>query len=133
LADQNFQNARRLTHLNPQFDKYQLGSPRLVHWRSLDGDLLHGALLLPADYTKARVIHWLCACNGGASSSSDLVRFGPGCGTMNMQLFATRGYAVLLPDAPQRLGTPMADLARRSYPGVNEVIDMGIADPNRVG
>ncbi len=133
LADQNFQNARRLTHLNPQFDKYQLGSPRLVHWRSLDGDLLHGALLLPADYTEGKSYPLVVCVYGGASSSSDLVRFGPGCGTMNMQLFATRGYAVLLPDAPQRLGTPMADLAKTVLPGVNEVIDMGIADPNRVG
>src|SRR5208282_721110 len=46
---------------------------------------------------------------------------------------ATRGYAVLLPDAPQRLGTPMIDLAKTVLPGVTKVIEMGIADPERLG
>ena len=50
-----------------------------------------------------------------------------------MQLFATRGYAVLLPDAPQRLGTPMFDLAKTVLGGVNKAIEMGIADPDRLG
>jgi dipeptidyl aminopeptidase/acylaminoacyl peptidase len=50
-----------------------------------------------------------------------------------MQLFATRGYAVLLPDSPQEPGTPMADLAKTVLPGVNKVIEMGIADPNKLG
>lgn len=49
-----------------------------------------------------------------------------------MQLLATRGYAVLLPDAPQHLGTPLADLAKTVLPGVNEVVEMGIADPHRL-
>lgn len=133
LATRNFQNARRLTHLNPQFDKYHMGSTRLVSWRSLDGEELHGALLLPADYAEGKSYPLVVCVYGGASSSDDLVRFGPGCGTMNMQLFATRGYAVLLPDAPQRLGTPMADLAKSVLPGVNKIIDMGIADPSRLG
>lgn len=52
---------------------------------------------------------------------------------MNMQLFATRGYAVFLPDAPQKLGTPMFDLAKTILPGVNKIIEMGIADPERLG
>jgi len=133
LASQNFQNVRRLTHINPQLDKYQMGSARLIDWRSLDGEPLHGALLLPAGYQEGKSYPLLVCVYGGVSESNDLVRFGLGCGTMNMQLFATRGYAVLLPDAPQRLGTPMADLAKTVLPGVNKVIEMGIADASRLG
>jgi dipeptidyl aminopeptidase/acylaminoacyl peptidase len=133
LATQNFQNVRRLTHINPQLDNYQMGSARLIDWRSLDGEQLHGALLLPAGYEEGKRYPLLVCVYGGASASSDLVRFGPSCATMNMQLFATRGYAVLLPDAPQRLGTPMADLAKTVLPGVNKVIEMGVADPSRLG
>jgi len=51
----------------------------------------------------------------------------------NTQLLATRGFAVLLPDVPQQLGTPMLDLAKAVFPGVNKVIEMGIADPERLG
>jgi dipeptidyl aminopeptidase/acylaminoacyl peptidase len=50
-----------------------------------------------------------------------------------MQLFATRGYAVLLPDSALRIGTPMQDLARTVLPAVDRVIELGIADPERLG
>jgi dipeptidyl aminopeptidase/acylaminoacyl peptidase len=48
-------------------------------------------------------------------------------------MLATRGYAVLLPDAPQHPGTPMLDLAKTILPGVDKVISMGIADSSRLG
>ena len=50
-----------------------------------------------------------------------------------MQLFTTRGYAVLMPDAPNHVGTPMLDLVKTVLPGVNKVIELGIADPDRLG
>jgi len=134
LAAPNLHNARRLTHINPQLDKYQMGAARLIEWRSLDGEQLHGALLLPPSYTEGKSYPLIVCVYGGASLSDDLLQFGLGsCGGVNMQLFATRGYVVLLPDAPQRLGTPMADLAKTVLPGVDKVVEMGIADPRRLG
>ena len=132
----DFRNPRRLTHLNPQFDNYRMGTVRLVDWLSDDGERLEGALLLPANYQEGRrcpLVVWLY---GGASLSHWhwINQFGlAGPGLFNMQLLATRGYAVLLPDAPQRLGTPMLDLAKTVLPGVNKIIEMGVADPDRVG
>src|SRR6202030_2093517 len=71
---------------------------------------------------------------GGATLSDRLDRFGlAGPGPLNLQLLATRGYAVLMPDAPQHLGTPMLDLAKSILPGVNKCIELGIADPSRLG
>lgn len=133
LTSPDFANVRRLTHINPQLDEYQMGTAQLIGWRSLDGEQLRGALLLPAGYTKGRSYPLIVCVYGGASQSSNLVQFGLGCGAVNMQLFATRGYAVLLPDAPQHLGTPMLDLAKTVLSGVDKVVDMGIADPSRLG
>ena len=42
-------------------------------------------------------------------------------------------FRSLFPDAPQSLGTPMLDLAKTVLPGINEIVNMGIADPDRVG
>jgi dipeptidyl aminopeptidase/acylaminoacyl peptidase len=53
--------------------------------------------------------------------------------TDNMQMFATRGYAVLLPNAPQHLGTPMTDLMKTVIPGVDKAVELGIADPEKIG
>lgn len=134
LADAKFENPRRLTHLNPQFDKYQMGAARLAEWRSLDGEVLKGALLLPAGYEPGKRYPLIVDVYGGAFESKYLNHFGFGyAGADNMQLFATHGYAVLMPDAPQHFGTPMLDLAKTILPGVNKIIEMGIADPDRLG
>ncbi len=67
--------------------------------------------------------------------SNRLNGFGMGSNVWSdkMQLFATRGYAALAPDIPLKVGSPMRDIAKDVVPGVNKVIDMGIADRNRIG
>src|SRR5260370_41262576 len=50
-----------------------------------------------------------------------------------MQLFATRGYAVLFPDIPVEPGAPMQDIFKAVIPAVDRVIELGVADPNRLG
>jgi dipeptidyl aminopeptidase/acylaminoacyl peptidase len=134
LTDADFRNRRRQTAINPELDQYQMGAGRSVEWRSLDGDLLHGALLMPAGYQEGKRYPLIVSVYGGAQSTDNLKRFGLGFGgAFNGQLLATRGYAVLFPDAPQHLGTPMADLTKTVLPGVNKLIEMGIADPDRLG
>jgi dipeptidyl aminopeptidase/acylaminoacyl peptidase len=134
LAEPDFGSPRRLTHLNPQFDSYDFGQARLVSWQSDDGELLRGALLLPSGYREGVRYPLVVFVYGGEPLSAFYDRFGLGySGPLNWQLLATRGYAVLLPDSSLRVGTPMLDLAKSVLPGVSRVVDMGIADPNRVG
>jgi dipeptidyl aminopeptidase/acylaminoacyl peptidase len=136
LADAGFSSLKQLSKTNPQLDRYVLGTSRLIEWRTEDGQLLHGALLLPANYKEGTRYPLIVQVYGGAMLSDQVNRFGLGAfqvWTANMQLFATRGYAVLLPDSRLRVGTPMQDLAKTVLPGVDKVIEMGIADPNRLG
>lgn len=132
LTDRTFGSLRRITSLNAQLDRYQMGSVRVIDWLSDDGERLHGALLLPSDYQEGRRYPLVVWVYGGEMLSRNLVHFGLSYG-LNMQLLATRGYAVLLPDSPQHEGTPMIDLAKTVLPGVNKVIEMGIADSERLG
>jgi dipeptidyl aminopeptidase/acylaminoacyl peptidase len=49
-------------------------------------------------------------------------------------LYATRGYAVLLPDLPlTSTGRVAIDLVKLIVPGVDKVVEMGIADPDGLG
>ncbi len=134
VAGPDFSDRHRLTHINPQLDAYTFGRSQLVRWRSDDGDSLRGALLLPANYrpgTRYPLIVWVY---GGEQWSMFANNFGVIPIDLDyMQLLATRGFAVLVPDAPQHIGTPMLDLAKTVLPGVNKVIDLGIADPERLG
>jgi dipeptidyl aminopeptidase/acylaminoacyl peptidase len=71
---------------------------------------------------------------GGDRGSDSLNYFGLSAGgAFNLQLLATRGYAVLFPDAPQGATTPMFDLAKSVLPGVNHLIEVGVADADKLG
>jgi dipeptidyl aminopeptidase/acylaminoacyl peptidase len=134
LTDPEFRNLKRITQINPQLEKYKMGSARLIEWRSLDGERLQGALLLPPDYQEGKRYPLIVKVYGGASLSENLNLFGFDIAPVdNLQLLATRGYAILLPDTKMRAGTPTADLMKTMLPGVNKVVEMGIADPDRMG
>lgn len=135
LGDASGRASVQLTHLNPQLEKYPMGTARVVEWLSDDGDSLRGALLLPAEYEPGKkypLIVWVYP-----ELQSHLVTqfaFGQFPGPFNLQLFATRGYAVLLPDILIKAKGEWAEsLAKCVLPGVNKIIEMGIADPARVG
>ncbi|MDB4916190.1 MAG: hypothetical protein JWM95_3834, partial [Gemmatimonadetes bacterium] len=127
-------HARRLTHLNPQLDGYEYGASRLITWQTSDGAIIHGVLVLPAGYVQGKKYPLIAHVYGGDSPSRDVYWFGGYHVGMNLrQLFATRGYAMLLPDIPLHVGTPMADIEKAVLPGISSVVDMGVADPDRLG
>jgi dipeptidyl aminopeptidase/acylaminoacyl peptidase len=132
VADASFTHRRRLTHINPVFDEQLWGRKQFIQWLSLDGETVRGLLILPPDYEQGKRYPMVVSVYGGSVGVSN--RFGEtNTAIINPQLFATRGYAVFLPDAPQRLGTPMLDLEKTVLPGVNKIIEMGIADAKRLG
>jgi dipeptidyl aminopeptidase/acylaminoacyl peptidase len=132
-TDATFTEARQLTHLNPQFEKYKMGSARVIDWWSDDGEKLQGALLLPSDYEPGKRYPLLVSVYPGMTASNAYDAFGFGFSYFNMQLFATRGYAVLCPDAKEAVGERFAGLVKSVLPGVSKVVELGIADPARVG
>ena len=127
---------RRLSHANPVFDEYEMGQTRLIEWLSTAGVLCRGALLLPVGYTEGTRYPLVVFVYNGSRLSNGIHSFGMRDAwgrDDNFQLLATRGYAVLLPDAPSDRKDQMRDLPRTVLPGVNRVVDLGIADPERLG
>ncbi|MGD1148830.1 MAG: prolyl oligopeptidase family serine peptidase [Thermoanaerobaculaceae bacterium] len=134
VAGSDLGGRRQITHINPQTERMAFGKSRLIDWRGLDGQPLHGALLLPAGYQEGQRYPLVVDVYGGSYRSTSVYRFGlSGSGVENLQLLATRGYAVLLPDTPLRKGTPMQDLLKTVMPGVDRAVDLGVADPERLG
>jgi dipeptidyl aminopeptidase/acylaminoacyl peptidase len=134
LVRPDFRNARRITRVNPQLGNSTFGQSRLVQWHGVDGETLRGALLLPGGYRKDQRYPMVVRVYGGSDLSDGLNRFGlSGTGVENLQLLATRGFAVLAVDAHVRPGIVSRDLLKAVMPGVDEVIKMGVADPDRIG
>jgi dipeptidyl aminopeptidase/acylaminoacyl peptidase len=126
---------RQVTHINPALDRYELGTSKLIEWRGVDGKPLRGALLLPPDYVQGRRVPLVVSVYGGAMASASVNTFGGRNGDaplFNMHVLATRGYAVLYPDAPTRAGLTSADLLEVVMAGVAAAIDAGYADPDRL-
>lgn len=133
-ANRDFNNRQQLTHINPKISDVAFGKTEIIDWQGIDGQQLHGALLLPADYHEDQRYPLIVNVYGGSYGSETVYRFGlAGGGVENLQLFSTRGYAVLLPDTPLGKGTPMQDLLKTVMPGVDRVVNIGIADPSRIG
>jgi len=135
VAGVDFAQPRRLTRVNPQLDGYVYGKTQLVDWKAGD-TALRGALLLPAGYEAGKRYPMIVNVYGGSSRSNSLFRFGlSGAGVEDMQIFATRGYAMLLPDTPidREKHSPMSEIARTVLPGVDRVVALGIADADRLG
>lgn len=134
IATADFREVRRVTHVAPVFDQYEMGESRLIEWMSVSGQKLRGTLLLPAGYKEGTRYPLAVFVYGGGLGSNEVNRFGlwGDIATFNMQVLATRGYAIFSPDAPLRLGTPLRDLADTVLPGINRVIELGVADPDRL-
>jgi len=136
LTDVGFKNPSQVTRINPQLDKYTMGTSRLIEWQCLDGETLRGALLLPSGYQEGKRYPLIVKVYPTANLSDNLNYFGlnsVGFGVENLQLFASRGYAVLLPDSPSLKGTRMQNIAKTVLPGVGKAIELGVADPDRLG
>ena len=131
----DFQQPRQVSDINPQFNRSSMGKARIIEWRGLSGQKLRGVLVLPAGYVEGRRYPLLVRVYVGWMQSDVLNTFGftPASTFENLQLFATRGYALLLPDTPTGAGTPMKDVADTILPGVNKAIELGVADPDRLG
>jgi dipeptidyl aminopeptidase/acylaminoacyl peptidase len=134
LADPGFSRHERLTQTNPELSRYGLGGSRVISWRSVDGAALRGALLLPAGYESGKRYPLIVNVYGDSNLSDHAYEFGlsVGTGPTNAQLFSSRGYAVLEPDSPITTETPSIDLFKDVMPGVDEAIELGIADPQRL-
>ena len=125
---------RQISRVAPELAGHRLGAARPIEWRSVDGDTLHGALVVPAGYTPGTRYPLVVVVYGGSAVSNNLNRFGFAAAPVeNLQPLATRGYAVLLADSKLNVGTPMVDLMKSVMPGIDKAVEAGVADPARIG
>ncbi len=133
-SDLQLQNLKRVTDINREFDAYEMGTARLIDWTSQNGQKLQGSILLPPGYQQGKRYPLIVWVYGGSSGSDAVNTFGfSDTPILNMQVLASRGYAVLFPDAPVRIGSPMKDIYDAVMAGVEKAIELGIADPERLG
>jgi dipeptidyl aminopeptidase/acylaminoacyl peptidase len=129
-----------LISLNRQLDAIAKPQYRAIQYQTAEGKQLSGALLLPYGYTAGRRYPLIVSVYGGtlaptgnwATPYRTRGRYYP-----DPLVFSGHGYAVLIPSIPLApMGVqsdPMLELDKGVKPAIDKVVEMGIADPDRVG
>ena len=124
-------NRQQVTDLNPHLNNLQFGEVRFVETQTKEGERLRGVLMLPANYEEGKqypLVTWVYP-----GIASYIYSFGFDDYIMNFQLLAARGFVVLGVDMPSISNKPLRKLPRNVLPAVDKVIEMGIADADRLG
>ncbi len=125
--------SHQISHLNPGLGRYELGDAKLISFHTAEGKELRASLLLPPGHQTGQRLPTVVWVYGGDNGSDSVRTFGlvdkP---EFNMHVLATRGYAVLFPDAPASDGAPFKGLLQTVMPAVDAAIAQGYADPERL-
>lgn len=127
-------HTRRLTRQNPSLDRYAFGDAMIVTWQDAKGTVLHGALLVPPAAAFRRPYATITVVYPDQNGLDYINSFGLSDEPIeNLQLFATRGYAVFVPDCPVRPATRLQDIGQAVLPGIDALVKQGLADSTRLG
>ena len=130
---------RQITHQNDALmNELQVGQTEELSFKSKDGTEVHGLLTYPAGYVKGTKVPLLLRIHGGPNGQ-DAHSF-----SIERQVFAANGYAVLAVNYRGSSGrgqkysrSIFADWGHYEVEdleaGVDHVIAMGVADPDRLG
>ena len=124
VTDAKFAAMKRLTDLNPWLATKSLPKSELVSYRDVDGKQMYGVLRYPVGYEKGRKyptvfeLYETFFDNGFNSRAAFL---------------ANHGYAVFHPSVNLVVGRPGEAWVKGVTTAANRLIEMGIADPDRLG
>jgi dipeptidyl aminopeptidase/acylaminoacyl peptidase len=133
LADKDFKGGRKITDFGKQLDQFLIGTSELVKWSDLNGNPLEGVLIKPGNYEPGKrypvIVYFYELFNQRLHEfNQTIVNHRP-----SFNFYTSNGYAIFLPDVRYDIGLPGYSATRSLVPGVQKIIDMGIADPKAIG
>ncbi len=137
------QTPTQITRFNDEFTKIPTGRTELVKWKSKDGRAVEGLLTYPVGFKMGTKVPLIVNIHGGPAGVFQQSYLG-GRGVYPLATFAARGYAILRPNPRGSSGygtefrrSNMKDWGGGDYEdimtGVDKVIEMGVADANKLG
>jgi dipeptidyl aminopeptidase/acylaminoacyl peptidase len=120
-----------------------IGRTEVIRWKSKDGKDVEGLLTYPVGYQQGTRVPLILNVHGGPTGVFQQTFIG-GRGAYPLATFAARGYAILRPNPRGSSGygtefrrANLKDWGGGDYQdlmtGVDKVIEMGVADPERLG
>jgi len=136
-------NPVQITTVNADVKMPPIGRTEVVTWKSKDGKQIEGLLTYPVGYQAGQRVPLILNVHGGPAGVF-VQSFLGGRGPYPLATFAARGYAILRanPRGSSGYGTEFRRANVRDWgfgdyddlmTGVDKVIEMGVADPARLG
>jgi dipeptidyl aminopeptidase/acylaminoacyl peptidase len=134
LAKADFSGGTRLTDADPQQKEFAWSSgTRLINYVSDKGDSLQGTLILPANYEPGKKYPLLVEFYEKRSQEMHNYVVPNDTRAPGLSSYASRGYAILLPDIVYRVNDPGMSAVWCMVPAVKAAIATGIVDAAKVG
>ncbi len=135
--------ARKVSNANDQQARIPRGRTEVIKWKSKDGREIEGLLHYPNGYVAGTKVPLILNIHGGPAGVFQQSYVG-NRGSYPLASFMAKGYAILRPNPRGSSGygtefrrANIKDWAGGDYEdlitGVDHVIGMGIADPNKLG
>ncbi len=133
VSDLSFAQPKKVSDANPQLAEFAWGAAELVDYKSQDGVPLQGVLIKPANYVPGQrypVITYFYERQSQRlyEFNEPVVNHRP-----SFAVYAGAGYAIFLPDIVFTVGHPGQSMLKCLVPGVQKLVDMGVADPKKLG
>ena len=136
-------NGVQITRVNDDVKLPPMGRTEVITWKSTDGKQIEGLLTYPVGYQAGQRVPFILNIHGGPAGVFQQTFIG-GRGVYPLATFSSRGYAILRPNPRGSSGygtdfrrANLKDWGVGDYQdlmtGVDKVIEMGVADPDRLG
>ena len=133
----------QISHANADLKLPAIGRTEVVRWKAKDGKDIEGLLTYPVGYQSGQRVPLILNVHGGPTGVFQQTFLG-GRGVYPLATFSSRGYAILRPNPRGSSGygtdfrrANIRDWGGADYQdlmsGVDKVIEMGVADPDRLG
>ena len=143
IAAVNDFNPVQITKVNADLKTPPFGRTEVITWKSKDGKQIEGLLTYPVGYQTGQRVPLILNIHGGPAGVFQQSFIG-GRGVYPLATFSSRGYAILRPNPRGSSGygtefrrANLKDWGFGDYQdlmtGVDRVIEMGVADPARLG
>ncbi|HEX6046341.1 MAG TPA: S9 family peptidase [Pyrinomonadaceae bacterium] len=133
----------QISRVNADMKLPAIGRTEVIRWKSKDGKEIEGLLTYPVNYQAGQRVPLILNIHGGPAGVFQQTFLG-GRGVYPLATFAAHGFAILRPN-PRGSSGYGADFRRANLKdwgmgdyqdlmtGVDRVIEMGVADPERLG
>ena len=133
----------QITTANAGLKMPAVGRTEVITWKSKDGKQIEGLLTYPVNYQAGQRVPMILNIHGGPAGVFQQTFLG-GRGSYPLATFSSHGYAILRPNPRGSSGygtefrrANLKDWGFGDYQdlmtGVDRVIEMGVADPERLG